>query len=298
MLQSLRAPPLHDAIRRQLKQYILAQGLRPGDRLPTEEQISREIGVSRNVVREALRALESIGMIEARRGDGRFVRQFNFDAILDNLAYAVYFDRHSFDELMEVRGELETAFVGRASRSLDESDVEALAEIVAAMRQKAAEGEAFLPEDIAFHARIFWKLGNQFLLRLFDIFWKVSSALQSSGHLLPPDRLSLNEVCNHHARIVEALARRDEAAARDALQYHFTYARAELKTRLPATPEYVADTAATVGQDGRGDALSVILAPTDHETGPTARPRPSVQHQESIQFYRRKVNTRVDRTSD
>lgn len=298
MLQSLRAPPLHDAIRRQLKQYILAQGLRPGDRLPTEEQISREIGVSRNVVREALRALESIGMIEARRGDGRFVRQFNFDAILDNLAYAIYFDRHSFDELMDVRAELETAFVGRASRSLNESDVEALAEIVGAMRQKAAEGEAFLPEDMAFHARVFWRLGNQFLLRLFDIFWKVSSALQSSGHLLPPDRLSLNEVCDHHARIVDALARRDEAAARDALQYHFAYARAEMKTRLPAMAGYVADTTATVGQDGCGEALSVIFASEGHEIGPTARLKSNLQDQESAQSYGRKVEARVDRTSD
>src|SRR5579884_1011800 len=113
MLQSLRVPPLHDAIQRQLKQYILDRGLQPGARLPTEEQISREIGVSRNVVREALRGLESIGMIEARHGEGRFVREFNFDAILDNLAYAVYFDRHSYDDLMEVRGELEIAFVGR-----------------------------------------------------------------------------------------------------------------------------------------------------------------------------------------
>jgi DNA-binding FadR family transcriptional regulator len=232
MLQPLRTPPLHDAIRRQLKQYIIDRGLRPGDRLPTEEQISHEIGVSRNVVREALRALESIGMIEARRGDGRFVRQFSFDAILDNLAYAIYFDRHSFDELMEVRGELETAFVGRALRSLEESDVEALAEIVGAMRQKAAEGSAFLPEDTAFHARIFWRLGNQLLLRLLDIFWKVSSALQSSGHLLPPNIRTLNEVCDHHARIAEALARRDERAARDALEYHFAYARTELATRL------------------------------------------------------------------
>ncbi len=262
MLQSLRAPPLHDAIRRQLKQYIIARGLRPGDRLPTEEQISHEIGVSRNAVREALRALESIGMIEARRGEGRFVRQFNFDAILDNLAYAIYFDRHSFDELMEVRGELETAFIGRALHSLDESDVEALTEIVVAMRRRAAEGSAFLPEDTAFHARIFWRLGNQFLLRLLDIFWKVSSALQSSGHLLPPNALTLNEVCDHHARIVEALARRDETAARSAMEYHFTYARTELATRLgppggpPAGVATVDDPNGCVG-DVRVDRPSV-----------------------------------------
>lgn len=241
MLRSLRSPPLHDAIQRQLKQYILDRDLKPGDRLPTEGQISREIGVSRNVVREALRALETIGMIEARHGDGRFVRPFNFDAILDNLSYAVYFDGHSLSELMEVRGELEVAFIGRALRSLDQADVEFLRQTVAAMRRKASAGESFFPDDVVFHARVFGRLGNEFLLRLLDIFWKVSAARQSSGRLLPPDVASLAEVCEHHARIVDSIAEHDERAARAAIKSHFDYARAELAKRQLVTPSEAPD---------------------------------------------------------
>ena len=232
MLQSLRVPRLHDAIQQQLKQYILDRSLQPGDRLPTEEQISREIGVSRNVVREALRGLEAVGMIEARHGEGRFVRNFNFDAILDNLAYAIYFDRHSLSELMEVRGELETAFVGRALLALDSSDVEGLWQAVEGMRQKAATGQHYLPEDMVFHSRIFAKLGNQLLLRLLDIFWKVSIALETSGNLLGPSQSGLVDVCDHHAMIAAALERHDADGARTAMDVHFQYARAELAQRL------------------------------------------------------------------
>ena len=250
MLQSLRVPPLHDAIQRQVKQYILDRGLRPGDRLPTEEQISREIGVSRNVVREALRGLESIGLVEARHGDGRFVRQFNFDAILDNLTYVIYFDRHTFDELMDVRGELEVAFVGRAARTLDASDVAALWQSVEGMRQRVALGQAFLDEDVIFHSGIFSKLGNQLLLRLLEIFWKVSSALQSSGDLQPPSIADLAAACDNHARIVEALEQCDEAGARAAMEFHFDYAREELARRYAAAVDQRAHVSSS-GVEGR-----------------------------------------------
>jgi DNA-binding FadR family transcriptional regulator len=262
LLQSLRIPPLHDAIQRQVKQYILDRGLRPGDRLPTEEQISREIGVSRNVVREALRGLESIGLVEARHGDGRFVRRFNFDAILDNLAYAIYFDRHSFDELMEVRGELEVAFIGRAAHTLDASDIAALWQSVDGMRRRVALGQAFLDEDVIFHSCIFSRLGNQLLLRLLEIFWKVSSALQSSGDLQPPSISDLADACDNHARITEALERHDEAGARTAMELHFDYARAELSRRYAAALDQQASQTPRGVEEGNSDGRA------NHEAGP------------------------------
>ncbi|MBX6772318.1 MAG: FadR family transcriptional regulator [Chloroflexi bacterium] len=232
MLHSLRTLPLHDAIQQQLKQYILQRGLRPGDRLPTEEQLAREVGVSRNAVREALRALESIGLVEARRGAGRFVRQFSFDTILDHLGYAIYFDNHSFDELLEVRGELEIAFIGRAVPLLTADDLAAIHAIARSMQQKARAGQPYLPEDTAFHARIFARLGNQLLLRLLDVFWRLSEALQQSGDLLQPAPASLLEVCQTHIEIAQALDRRDAEAATFWMRYHFDYARRELVERL------------------------------------------------------------------
>lgn len=223
MFRSLRTEPLHEAIQHQLKQYILDHGLRPGDQLPTEEQISREIGASRNAVREALRSLESLGMIEVRRGDGRYVRNFNFDAVLDNLAYAVYFDQRSFMDLMEVRGEVEVAFISRAIPLLDDEDITELRRLVATMREKAAVGRLYREEDEQFHRRIFHKVGNQLVLQILDIFWRITTALQASNNFRSAGAKSASEVCDQHAQIVEALAHRDEAAARAAMRFHFDF---------------------------------------------------------------------------
>ena len=236
MLQTLRGPVLHETIQRQVKDYIVARGMRPGDRLPTEEQISREIGAGRNVVREALRGLETLGLVEARQGDGRFVREFTFDAVLDNLPYAMYLDRNSYVEQLEVRAELETGFVGRASRLLDADDLEHLHRSCAALCQKTLAGQPALDEDMAFHRRIFHRLDNHVLARLLDVFWATALARMQSGlpvRMTDDERLAM---LDNHRVVQVALERRDPMAATTAMRTHFdlALARVGLGDRAPA----------------------------------------------------------------
>ena len=222
-MRSLRAPPIHAAIQDQVKRYIIDHRLRPGEKLPTEQQIAREIGVGRNAVREALRALESLGMIEVRRGAGRYVRQFNFDAFLGNLAYAIYFDGRTFDDLVEVRAELEVGFIARAMPTLEQDDLHELRRLVDGMRERKRAGQIFRDEDQAFHRRLFHKLGNQLLLQVLGVFWTVSVTLQATEGYPSRQREVSAEVCDQHEQIVEALVRRDAEAATAAMRYHFDY---------------------------------------------------------------------------
>ncbi|TIT84305.1 MAG: FadR family transcriptional regulator, partial [Mesorhizobium sp.] len=89
-LEPLNRPPLlHVTVQESLRNYIEANRLKAGDALPPETFLAQQLGVGRNSVREAIKALESIGILETRRGIGVFVKEFSFKPLLDNLAYGL-----------------------------------------------------------------------------------------------------------------------------------------------------------------------------------------------------------------
>ena len=79
----LRGPALSEAIRDYIKDYIIENKLKAGDSLPPETQLVETLGVGRSSVREAVKALQSLGIVEIRRGNGLYVRETNFDAMLE-----------------------------------------------------------------------------------------------------------------------------------------------------------------------------------------------------------------------
>ncbi|MBD3308068.1 GntR family transcriptional regulator, partial [candidate division KSB3 bacterium] len=102
-LRSLKSQDLQHVVQEQLKSYILHSGLKSGDLLPTEKNLAEKFGISRTAIREALRGLETLGIIEVRHGVGRFLREFNFEAILNNLPYSLEVDIKNFREVLEIR---------------------------------------------------------------------------------------------------------------------------------------------------------------------------------------------------
>ena len=157
-LQRHRTDRYPDHARRtpgRLKEYILANRLQAGDPLPTEAQLADQLGVSRAAVREGLRSLESLGMIYSRRGEGRYVRGFNLDPILENLHYSLLFDTEDPREMIEVREQLEIGFIGAAIAAMDSETLSDLRSLVTEMRQRALSGEYFLDKDLEFHASIY-----------------------------------------------------------------------------------------------------------------------------------------------
>jgi len=117
-IKPIDVPTMHEELQDRLKEYILANKLQAGDPLPTEAQLADQLGVSRAAVREGLRSLESLGMIYSRRGEGRYVRGFNLDPILENLHYSLLFDTEDAREMIEVREQLEIGFIGAAIAAL------------------------------------------------------------------------------------------------------------------------------------------------------------------------------------
>jgi DNA-binding FadR family transcriptional regulator len=229
-LRPIEMPSVHEALVAGVKDYIVANGLRAGDPLPSEAQLAGQLHVSRSGVREALRSLQSLGVITSRRGDGHYVNSFNFDPIVQNLNYSMLFDVEDAHEVLEVRERLELSFIGDAAAAMNEGSLEVLRALVAAMRRRADQGRLYLEEDIAFHRTIYETVGNRLLIKLLDVFWDVYNHLRDRSLL---DVRDLHEQVSGHEQILRALEARDGEAARHYLVPHFANIEARLTPNRP-----------------------------------------------------------------
>jgi DNA-binding FadR family transcriptional regulator len=217
LLQPILDVSRNQLIQERLREYITRNRLHAGDRLPTEDQLTIALGVSRSAVREALRAMEAVGLVEARQGSGRVVAPFTFDLLLKNVAYGLTFDNATILQLTELRKALDAYFIELAIRNITDEDIAELGRLVLLMKQHAAAGEPINDEDHPFHETIFRLCGNPLILQLFEITW--SARQHAIDQMAATHEISFG-TADEHAAILEAIKHGDAATARALLVAH------------------------------------------------------------------------------
>lgn len=218
-MQTLERPPsVFDAVQDALKAHIVERGLRPGDMLEPEGRIAERLGVSRVTVREAVKSLSSLGILESRRGSGVFVREFSFDAVLDALPYGLLTDLRRLDEVLEIRRVLEAGLVDRVVADLTPERLAELRAMVDRMWTHVDDPDALAADDRAFHRALLADLGNETVLKLLDVFWRAFRTAVERVDLRTDDP---KRTIEDHAAIVEAVAAGDAEGARAALERHY-----------------------------------------------------------------------------
>lgn len=146
-----------------IKDMILSGALKPGDRLPPEKDLSESLGLSRSSLREAVKALEVLRVLNVKRGDGTFVTSLEPRLLLEALTFVV--DLHNNDSVLEmfaVRRILEPAAVGMAAHRLGPEGIATLrAQLVAV--DNTSDVDALVAHDTLFHATIVHAAGNSYL---------------------------------------------------------------------------------------------------------------------------------------
>ena len=213
-----RGPMLKRAIQDQIKQFITDRKLGPGDLLPPEGQLADDLGVSRGSVREAIKSLESLGIVEVRQGDGVRVRPFNFDSIFDFLSYGLVFQPEKATEILQIREWLEGSAVAEAALVITEDQLDQIEILLNTWEKKAAVREQSSEEDRGYHRLLYTALGNASLLSLIDIFWVVYNALprQTIGE----DANPLATV-QAHRELLAAVRSRNAPLAQQRMRAHF-----------------------------------------------------------------------------
>jgi GntR family transcriptional repressor for pyruvate dehydrogenase complex len=215
-----------------IRQYVVRERLRPGDPLPSERQIQQQLGISRAPVREALRVLQSVGMIEARQGKGLFVKEMDLRPMVDTfVSHLELIDVDSFEHLLELRQILELGAADLAAKQRTDDDLARMAAVLAAMRQRIDRGELVLEEDLGFHELLVQATHNPLLEYLYACLTPFLVAVREGGELTEQ---VVGECLADHTAIYEAVRDQLAALATRLMQAHLETVCRELASSRPA----------------------------------------------------------------
>ena len=211
------------ALQTDIMDLILARELEAGDPLPTEHELAAVLGVGRNTLRESLKVLQALGVIEIRHGFGMFVAPRNFDALTDGLTFRGRLSlRHHGQEALQlvgVRQALEAGLIAGAMDLMTPEHLMAVEESVIRMEALAGAGENFVEADAQFHRRLFEPLNNELLVSLLDVFWQVYRRLYVE--LGGAAGIDLLAAAGLHRGIYDAVSTGDKVLAAHRLNSHF-----------------------------------------------------------------------------
>ncbi|MGW0810572.1 FadR/GntR family transcriptional regulator [Nonomuraea sp. NPDC002799] len=205
-----------------VKDLIVRRGLVAGDPLPTESELMEELRVSRNSIREALKALQAVGIVDIRHGFGMFVGRMSLAGLVDELAFhsriTLQNGAHHLAHLVEIREILESGLVERLIELGAETDLTPITDVMARMEAEAEAGLVSPETDRLFHELLYRPLGNPLVSQLLGAFWDVYYQLRDA--LGAPDEPAA-DVARRHRDIYTAVIARDRAAAVAAVHAHF-----------------------------------------------------------------------------
>lgn len=229
LISPLRTETVYRAAQERIKQYILDHALQPGEPIPTETVLARELGISRNTLREALKALNTAGIVETRHGLGTYVGKASLAPLIDgmafNLALGIARDTHTLREMLQVREILEVELIRRAIGTHTPEQLDRLERLVTQMEQDAAREVMDSDVDRAFHDALYEPLDNHVVSLILHAFWDVQNAVESQLPARPP---MAKENARWHRNILDAVHRGDAPAAMAAMREQFTGARQRL----------------------------------------------------------------------
>ncbi len=160
--------PVTDEAIEKIKAMIVSGELRPGARLPKEADLADRLGLSRSSLREAVKALSLIRVLDVRQGDGTYVTSLEPEVLLDALGFVVDFHQdNTVLEFLEVRRILEPAAAAIAARVMSDEEIAALGEVLESLPEDASL-EELIANDLEFHRRIAAGSGNTVLCSLID----------------------------------------------------------------------------------------------------------------------------------
>ena len=212
----IRRNKVYEEVAKQIERLIL-QKLHPGDKLPSERELAEMLQVSRSSIRDAIRSLELMGLVEPRQGAGTIVRELSAESLVNPFANALKRRQELVSELLDFRKMLEPPLAARAATHASPDEISEMEEILQRQEGKLSQGEVAIAEDAEFHYSVALASGNSIELKVLDILMDLlrdtrERSLQLKGR---PERSLAG-----HRRILAAIKRHDAGAAKDAMRRH------------------------------------------------------------------------------
>jgi DNA-binding FadR family transcriptional regulator len=221
---AIRRRGLQAEIQHVVKRYIIDHQFRPGDPLPGEAELARQLGISRPSLREAMKVLQTIGAVETRHGSGTYVGELSLDALADGLGFQVRLAAQHADtppdellDLLDLREAIETHLIRRAAGRHTAQQIASMRDLNEQLAKASSCPEECSALDGELHDLFYEPLGSRMKREFVHVFWKVSSgepvAVPAGGPMAVAD----------HTAIIDALADADRDAAVMAMTRHLRH---------------------------------------------------------------------------
>jgi GntR family transcriptional repressor for pyruvate dehydrogenase complex len=227
----VRSEPASSEVARALIDYIFSGQIEPGDKLPSERQLSESFGVGRSIVREGIKSLGLLGLVEFRHGGGTFMRGTNSELLTRAIEWGLMLGDRNLLDLVEARQHVEKITAGLAAERRTEDQLAAIEDAQATM-SRATNATELVDADVAFHLAVADASGNHVLANMLR---SISSLLRVWVHRVVESDNALPPTRNEHLPVYEAIRDRDVQAAQLAMESHLTAAAGRLRATLQQT---------------------------------------------------------------
>ena len=206
-----------EMVAKRILEMVTSRALKPGDQLPPERELAEMLDVSRPSVREAIRGLSILGVVNVRQGGGAFISQLDGDALLGPIRFFLSLEEMNIRELYDARALIEGDVARRAAQNMTEAQIAALETMVAEQADTLSDPRAFRVADFRFHEAIWIGCGNAFLKRIGESLNSLGLEFRRRASENPA---VLAQSLKDHGKLLAALKDRDPAAAAKAAEEH------------------------------------------------------------------------------
>jgi GntR family transcriptional repressor for pyruvate dehydrogenase complex len=207
-----------------IKEAMMNDEIRPGDRLPTEIEFTEQLGIGRNAVREAMKMLSALGVIDIRRGDGTYITEEPSSKILTPLVFAMLLKTKTTKELVELRTMIEVGYCQMAAVNATDDDFELIEKTKVEWEDHARSPQLDIDQlaqaDLDFHYAILNATHNSLVITMGQM---VEELYFSSIHNALTNKEILEWGFKGHQRILDALRTREPETIRQAVEYSLAY---------------------------------------------------------------------------
>ena len=211
----------YEDIVKMLLEDIKSGVLTPGERLPSERTLAKELNVSRTAIREAMASMEMMGLVEARVGEGTFIKSPSLTSIIEPFSTVFTYDSQMNNELIETRLILETETASLAAQRRNDEHLSKMKAALDAMKRAIQDGSLGIESDKAFHIALACAAGNRAINMTLLMCSEMLSPTYSIAHRLQP----LDDILDEHTAIFQAVAAQDEKKARQLMRMHLISAQ-------------------------------------------------------------------------
>lgn len=234
LLDSLRIAPRESPvaeITRRLLDFLLSGTIDPGSKIPSERQLAEALAVGRSSVREAIKSLSLLGLLDVRQGDGTYLSRGGSDLLPQVIEWGLLLGEKRVVDLLEARAEIETTVAGLAAARVEDLGAAELRRRFELMRAAAGDVPGYVDADVAFHLQIAQMSGNEVFVNLVT---SLRSLLRAWASRVLEHAGETESSLAVHADIVESIVARDPDLAQAAMRRHMERAHRRLLEALSA----------------------------------------------------------------